>query len=103
MMAEQAEIQFKQAVLLGVAEVSDALVKIQKLDEQRLIAADVIKQSREIVDKSLLLYKYNEGTYLEVIIAQTNRLQAEIDLATVQAQKLNSIAILYRSLGGGWL
>ncbi len=102
-MAEQAEIQFKQAVLLGVAEVSDALVKIQKLDEQRLIAADVIKQSREIVDKSLLLYKYNEGTYLEVIIAQTNRLQAEIDLATVQAQKLNSIAILYRSLGGGWL
>jgi len=73
------------------------------LDEQRLIAADVIKQSREIVDKSLLLYKYNEGTYLEVIIAQTNRLQAEIDLATVQAQKLNSIAILYRSLGGGWL
>lgn len=102
-MAEQAEIQFKQAVLVGVAEVSDALVKIQKLEEQRLIAREVIKQSREIVDKSLLLYKYNEGTYLEVIIAQTNRLQAEIDLATVQAQKLNSIAILYRSLGGGWL
>ncbi|WP_426791133.1 efflux transporter outer membrane subunit [Sphingobacterium sp. WOUb80] len=102
-MAEQAEIQFKQAVLVGVAEVSDALVKIQKLDEQRLIAGEVIKQSREIVDKSLLLYKYNEGTYLEVIIAQTNRLQAEIDLATVQAQKLNSIAMLYRSLGGGWL
>ncbi|MNJ95430.1 Outer membrane protein OprM precursor [compost metagenome] len=102
-MAEQAEIQFKQAVLVGVAEVSDALVKIQKLEEQRLIAGEVIKQSREIVDKSLLLYKYNEATYLEVIIAQTNRLQAEIDLATVQAQKLNSIAILYRSLGGGWL
>lgn len=102
-MAEQAEIHFKQAVLVGVAEVSDALVKIQKLEEQRLIAGEVIKQSREIVDKSLLLYKYNEATYLEVIIAQTNRLQAEIDLATVQAQKLNSIAILYRSLGGGWL
>jgi len=100
--AEQAELQFKQSVLVGVVEVSDALTQIQKLEQQQHSAARIRDQSQELVHKSMVLYEFSGASYLEVIVAQTNKLQAEIDLATMKAQKLNAIAVLYRSLGGGW-
>ncbi|WP_257089735.1 hypothetical protein [Sphingobacterium sp. E70] len=62
-----------------------------------------VERSDKLVQNAMLLYKFNEATYLEVIVAQTNRLQAELDQATVKAQKINAITSLYRALGGGWL
>ncbi|WP_185113468.1 hypothetical protein [Chryseobacterium sp. CCH4-E10] len=42
------------------------------------------------------------ATYLDVIVAQNNKLQAELSLANINVQKLNSVVNLYRALGGGW-
>lgn len=100
--SEQAEINFKQSVLKAVGEVSDALVQIQKLEEQQKIAEGLVKKSNEAVQKADLLFKYNSATYVEVILAQTNKLQTELDLASLKAQRLNAITTLYRSVGGGW-
>ncbi|KFF10956.1 RND transporter [Chryseobacterium soli] len=101
-LADQAEINFKQSVLKAVGEVSDALVQIQKLEEQQKIAEGLAVKSGEAVKKADILFKYNAATYVEVIIAQTNKLQAELDLASLKAQRLNAITALYRSVGGGW-
>lgn len=100
--SEQAELSFKYSVLKAAGEVSDALVQIEKLEEQQTIAENLVKQADTVVNNSLTLYKYNEATYLEVIMAQTNKLQTELDLASVKTQRLNAITMLYRSLGGGW-
>lgn len=101
-LADQAEIGFKQSVLKAVGEVSDALVQIQKLEEQQKIAEGLAVKSGEAVKKADLLFKYNSATYVEVIIAQSNKLQAELELASLKAQRLNAITALYRSVGGGW-
>lgn len=101
-LADQAEVGFKQSVLKAVGEVSDALVRIQKLEEQQEIAEGLVVKSNEAVKKADLLFKYNSATYVEVIIAQTNKLNAELDLASLKAQRLNAITALYRSVGGGW-
>ncbi|KXH85059.1 efflux transporter outer membrane subunit [Chryseobacterium kwangjuense] len=101
-MADQAEINFKQSVLKAVGEVSDALVQIQKLEEQQKIAEGLALKSNEAVKKADILFKYNSATYVEVIIAQSNKLQAELDLASLKAQRLNAITSLYRAVGGGW-
>lgn len=101
-MADQAEINFKQSVLKAVGEVSDALVQIQKLEEQQKIAEGLAVKSNEAVKKADILFKYNSATYVEVIIAQSNKLQAELDLASLKAQRLNAITSLYRAVGGGW-
>lgn len=101
-MADQAEINFKQSVLKAVGEVSDALVQIQKLEEQQKIAEGLAVKSGEAVKKADVLFKYNSATYVEVIIAQSNKLQAELDVASLKAQRLNAITSLYRSVGGGW-
>lgn len=100
--SEQAEINFKQSVLKAVGEVSDALVQIEKLEEQQKIAEGLVDKADEVVKNSLTLYQYNEATYLEVILAQSNKLQVELDMASVKTQRLNAITALYRSLGGGW-
>jgi NodT family efflux transporter outer membrane factor (OMF) lipoprotein len=101
-LADQAEIGFKQSVLKAVGEVSDALVQIQKLEEQLKIAEGLVVKSGEAVKKADLLFKYNSATYVEVIMAQTNKLNAELELASLKAQRLNAITALYRSVGGGW-
>ncbi|RXM39402.1 RND transporter [Chryseobacterium sp. CH21] len=101
-LADQAEINFKQSVLKAVGEVSDALIQIQKLEEQQKVAEGLAVKSGEAVKKADLLFKYNSATYVEVIIAQTNKLQAELELASLKTQRLNAITALYRSVGGGW-
>ncbi|MEJ5056118.1 efflux transporter outer membrane subunit [Sphingobacterium sp. MYb382] len=101
--ADQAELNFKQSLLGAVGEVSDALIRIEKLQEQEQVAASILGRSSQLVNHALKLYTYNDATYLEVISAQTNKLQAELDVATIKAQKLQAIAVLYRSLGGGAL
>ncbi len=100
--SEQAEINFKQTVLTAVGEVSDALIQIEKLEVQQKIAESLVTKAEDVVNNSLTLYRFNEATYLEVIVAQSNRLQAELDLAAIRTQRLNAVTALYRSLGGGW-
>lgn len=78
------------------------MVQIEKLEEQQSIAENLVVKSNEATNKADILFRYNSTTYLEVILAQTNKLQAELDLATLKIQKLNAITNLYRSVGGGW-
>ncbi len=99
--SEMAEIQFKQSVLYAVSEVSDALVAIEKLEQQQKIGESLVEKATQVVSNSVTLYQYAEATYLEVLLAQSNKLQSELDLAAVKTQRLNAIATLYRALGGG--
>jgi outer membrane protein TolC len=49
-----------------------------------------------------MLFKNGLATYLEVITAQGNVLQGELELASIKMAQLSANAELYRSLGGGW-
>ena len=49
-----------------------------------------------------MLFKSGMATYLEVIVAQGNLLQSELELATLKRTSLEADVELYRSLGGGW-
>jgi outer membrane protein, multidrug efflux system len=40
--------------------------------------------------------------YLEILIADQDLFDAEIELARTRGAQLNSIVQLYRALGGGW-
>ncbi|MDR2285107.1 MAG: efflux transporter outer membrane subunit [Sphingobacterium sp.] len=101
-MAEQAELNFKQTVLQAVGEVSNSLAAIEFLDEQEKITQRLALRSQEAVETVTKLFRHDMATYLDMIVAQNNKLQAELDLASVKAQKLSAITTLYRSLGGGW-
>jgi len=99
---EEAVIHFRQSVLVATAEVSNALVQLDKLKRQKNISMAQTDTLRFAVDNAKLLYKADLANYLEVITAQTARLQSELYLASVQRQELAAMVELYRSLGGGW-
>ncbi|MCC8408300.1 efflux transporter outer membrane subunit [Mucilaginibacter sp. UR6-1] len=99
---EQAVLQFRQSVLNAVGEVSNALVQNQKLQQQRQIATGQVDTLNQAVKNARLLFKSDMANYLEVITAQTNSLQAQLNLASIQRQQLGAVVELYRSLGGGW-
>ena len=99
---EQAVIRFRQSVLLATGEVSNAMVQVEKLKEQRVIAIGQVDTLKLAVGNAQLLFKSDMANYLEVITAQSNALQAELNLANVQRSQLGAMVELYRSLGGGW-
>ena len=99
---EQAVIRFRQSVLLATGEVADALVQAGKLKEQQQIAIAQVDTLKSAVFNSQLLFKSDMANYLEVITAQGNALQAELNLASIQRRQLGAVVELYRSLGGGW-
>lgn len=98
---EKAVAQFRQSVLTAVAEVSDALA-ISKHTDTRITlleqkGAALTKANRD----ALLLYKSGVANYLEVITAQNNALQNELDVISIKREKLDAVVNLYRALGGG--
>lgn len=99
---EKAVINFRQSVLIAVGEVSDALVKIDKLEQQETIASQRAATLKEATNNSNLLFKNGLATYLEVITAQGNVLQSELELAALKKARLDAAVDLYRSTGGGW-
>ncbi|HKH60937.1 MAG TPA: efflux transporter outer membrane subunit [Flavitalea sp.] len=99
---EQSVIQFRQSILQAVGEVSDALVQVDKLKRQRQIAEAQVDTLYRAVLNAQLLFKSDMANYLEVITAQTNSLEVELNLATIRRRQLNAMVELYRALGGGW-
>ncbi|WP_367866373.1 TolC family protein [Pedobacter sp. WC2423] len=99
---EKSVIQFRSSVLTAVGEVSDELVKIEKLKEQYVIADKRVRTVQNSLSNANMLFKSGMANYLEVINAQSNALQSELDLATVKTAQLNAVVELYRALGGGW-
>jgi multidrug efflux system outer membrane protein len=99
---EKTVIQFRQTVLVAVGEVSDALVKIDKLKAQQAIAANRLQTLQQAITNSNLLFKNGMANYLEVITAQSNVLQSELELASIKRSQLSAVSELYKALGGGW-
>lgn len=99
---DQAAISFRQTVLVAVGEVSDALVKIEKQEQQFDLASERVETLKKAVGNANLLFKNGMATYLEVIVAQGNLLEAELELASIKKDRLSSNVELYRALGGGW-
>ncbi|MCR6722579.1 MAG: efflux transporter outer membrane subunit [Chitinophagaceae bacterium] len=98
---EQAVIQFRQSVLQATTEVHNALVQVEKLNEQETIAADQVSTLRNAVSDAQQLFRSDMAIYLEVITAQANALQAELNQASIHRRQLAAVVELYRALGGG--
>ncbi|ASW75991.1 RND transporter [Chryseobacterium piperi] len=99
---EKNVLAFRQSVLNAMGEVSDALVSNESLKAQEEKATKQANTLKGGIKSAQMLYKGGMVNYLEVITAQGNSLQAELNLASVKRQRLSSIVDLYRALGGGW-
>jgi multidrug efflux system outer membrane protein len=99
---DQTVLKFRQTVLEAVKEVANEQAKIVNLKNEYLIAQERVKTLQLAVKNSDLLFKSGMANYLEVITAQGNLLQGELDLTSLKTAQLTASVGLYRALGGGW-
>jgi len=97
-----AQLDFKDKLITAVNEVSDALVTVEKSGEEYSIAEKRIQVTDKQVKDALFLFRSGLANYLEVITAQGDALESELDLINTKAQLFLASIELYRSLGGGW-
>ncbi|QES87645.1 efflux transporter outer membrane subunit [Rhizosphaericola mali] len=98
---EKSVINFKQTVLSAVGEVSDAMQKIEKLKQQDQIVGARVAMLHDATSNINQLFQNGMVNYLEVINAESNALDGDLEQMSVKQKKLSAIADLYRSLGGG--
>lgn len=99
---EEAVTVFRQSVLTATTEVTNALVQMEKLKIQDSLSGAQVDTLLSAVSNAEYLFKSDMANYLEVITAQQNALQAELNLATIKRQEWSARIELYRALGGGW-
>lgn len=99
---ERVNDAFRATLLRAVREVSDEVNNIEKLEEEYQIAKERIANAKTAVQNASLLFKSGMANYLEVISAQSNALNNEMDLYNIRLDILTANIELYRKLGGGW-
>ena len=102
MQYDQAFNTWQQTVLKAGSEVSNALVAYNSYAEKSALEAKqvaVLKQN--VVDTKRLMASASNTTYLEVISAQSNLLNAQISKVTDDFSKMQAVVNLYQALGGG--
>ncbi|MGH9349801.1 MAG: TolC family protein [Vicinamibacterales bacterium] len=95
-------VNYQRAIFTALREVSDSLAGHRRTSEQRAQQERLVEALRASTQLSTQRYQSGLDSYLQVLDAQRNLFQGELDLARLRQQELASIVSLYRALGGGW-
>lgn len=99
---ENALLAYQKSVLVAYQEVADAMNIYQANQEKLTYKMQEQEALLRAVEYSVELQNQGMASYLEVITAQNNALNASLSVHDVAFQKLNATITLYRALGGGW-
>ena len=99
---EQAKLQYEQAVLTALREVSDALTALGKLNAAETGQDRAVKALEEAVGHATDRYRQGLANYFEVLEAQQQLYPAQNTLAQIRRNRLLTYVRLYKTLGGGW-
>jgi len=102
--AQQREMlaTYQKAVYSALRDVSDALIGHDRTREQREQQELLVHALSESVRLSTLRYQGGLDSYLQVLDAQRSLFQGQLQLSQLRMLELQSVAQLYRALGGGW-
>src|SRR4029434_9208617 len=94
-------VQYEQTIQTSFREVSDALIGYYKTREQRVQQALLVgaQQGRTVLANKRFFGGLD--TYLQVLDAERDLFEAELNLSRIQRDELLNIVGLYRALGGG--
>lgn len=99
---EQALNNFENTVMSAAADVSDALVKIDKSSEKKRLIDLQVKELEKSVEYTNELFILNHQTsYLEVLTARSSLLQAQLASLSSWHARTSALISLYQAVGGG--
>ena len=98
---DAAIMQYRQTLLDAGEEVNNAVMLWQSAQKRLAIDLKQVVTLRAAVYNTQLLMKYGSASYLEVLTAQQNLLNAELSESSDRYAEIQGIISLYYSLGGG--
>ena len=98
---EQAFNTWQNAILSAGNEVSNALVNYNGYDANSKLETQRIAVLTKNVEDTKLLYESKGSSYLEVLTAQTQLLNAQLSKVADDFYKMQAVVSLYTALGGG--
>jgi NodT family efflux transporter outer membrane factor (OMF) lipoprotein len=93
---------YREAVLAAFQQVEDNLASLRILEVEAGRQQRAVASARESEALSLNRYKGGLVTYLEVVAAQSIRLENERVAVDIERRRLEADVMLIRALGGGW-
>lgn len=95
-------LDYKQAYLIALQEVEDALIAIETYKKEVEIRAHQLELAEEAYN--LAWVRYNEGatSFLEFLNVQTTFFNVQLTASESYKSQLQSVVKLYLALGGGW-
>jgi multidrug efflux system outer membrane protein len=99
---QQSMASYKKAVQVAVREVADASAGVTQLKDVRTAREDQVKATTTSTRLALKRYEGGVSSYLEVLDAQRQQFDSQLNLVTTVRDQVVSVVQLYRALGGGW-
>ncbi|MDH7463896.1 efflux transporter outer membrane subunit [Chitinophagaceae bacterium 26-R-25] len=99
---EQVSYQYQQTVLAAFGDVDNALNNYKTFSEEYEQRRFQVEVASKALTLSKARYDFGYTSYIEVILMENNLFDAQLDASQALQGKLNSIVLLYKSLGGGW-
>lgn len=99
---EEQVASYRNAVLAAYQDVEDNLAAQRQLAQEEKTQAAAVDATQTASEQAQ--HRYNAGavTYLEVSVAETTLLQAQLTAVDIQLRRLNASVLLVKALGGGW-
>lgn len=99
---KEAVYNYQQKLLNAYGEVVTQLNAVENFKNAYTLKTEEVQELHQAVVSARELYLSGYANYLEVITAQKNVLEAELQLSEQKKDIYISLVQLYRSLGGGW-
>ncbi|WP_448606407.1 efflux transporter outer membrane subunit [Paenimyroides ceti] len=98
---EKAFLNYKQTILNASKEVSDALYTYETMEKKAVLKEKEALAYSTAVEYSEELLNNGMASYIEVLTAKENELNAELSVVNTQFAQWNALIQLYKALGGG--
>ena len=93
---------YRESVLTGFQQVEDNLAAVRILENEAKVQDEAVVAAQRSLDLSITRYTGGVTSYLEVTIAQSAALAAEVTAVNLLGRRMANTVLLIQALGGGW-
>lgn len=96
-------LQYQAVIQKAFGEVEDSLIDQRRTREQMQALSLQVDDLREYARVARLRYVNGYSNYIEVLDAERNLFNAELNYTQTQAALFQAMINLYKAMGGGWM
>jgi len=100
---DAALLNYQLSIRNAFADVDNALVANQKLQEQLAAQVKLVAALKQYNELARMQYDGGYTSYSTVLQAEQSLFPAELNLAAIRAQLFGSAVNIYKAMGGGWV